>query len=290
MKMMRAPAVWPALVAFAALGQYAPAGTPDPAADLPVPLDTPYPGVLSNLSGRPAQHPAAHFPGTRGHSRVVPGPLVLLYPKWIPGEHGPTGPLDSVVGLELTPRRPPLKWRRDLREPYAVRVAVPRQMCMTSTSPSRCSAPSKSGLFSSSVFGHPPYHRPGLQPGIVLSGRALRHPDHHPGRHHPARRLAAAPRRWKQQPGGRASGVTRFAPVSLETLIDSPLISGEYFRRVSLEEGRPGAAPRCSWTSAADQPSRTCRLSAAQLKISGNWCARRRRCSAHTTTGTTTSC
>jgi len=24
---------------------------------------------------------------------VRPGPLTLVYPKWIPGEHGPTGPL-----------------------------------------------------------------------------------------------------------------------------------------------------------------------------------------------------
>jgi hypothetical protein len=32
---------------------------------------------------------------------VKPGPLVLVYPKWIPAEHAPAGPLDSIIGLEI---------------------------------------------------------------------------------------------------------------------------------------------------------------------------------------------
>jgi hypothetical protein len=33
---------------------------------------------------------------------VNPGPLTLAYPKWIPGEHAPTGPIDSLVDLKLS--------------------------------------------------------------------------------------------------------------------------------------------------------------------------------------------
>src|SRR5262245_63051353 len=32
---------------------------------------------------------------------VKPGPLTLFYPKWIPGEHGPTGPIVDLTGLQF---------------------------------------------------------------------------------------------------------------------------------------------------------------------------------------------
>src|SRR5258708_37086119 len=33
---------------------------------------------------------------------VTAGPLTLYYPKWIPGEHGPTGPINGLTGLQFT--------------------------------------------------------------------------------------------------------------------------------------------------------------------------------------------
>lgn len=33
---------------------------------------------------------------------VQPGPLTLLYPKWIPGEHAPNGPINSLVDLHFS--------------------------------------------------------------------------------------------------------------------------------------------------------------------------------------------
>jgi hypothetical protein len=39
---------------------------------------------------------------------VNPGPLTLAYPKWIPGDHAPTGPIDSLVGLKLWANGEPL--------------------------------------------------------------------------------------------------------------------------------------------------------------------------------------
>ncbi len=33
---------------------------------------------------------------------VEPGPLTLLYPKYLPGEHGPTGPIADLAGLVIT--------------------------------------------------------------------------------------------------------------------------------------------------------------------------------------------
>ena len=53
------------------------------------------------------------------------GPLTLVYPKWIPGEHGPTGPLDTLVGLTIRANGQALTWRRDPLEMYAILVNVP---------------------------------------------------------------------------------------------------------------------------------------------------------------------
>src|SRR5580658_8984058 len=44
---------------------------------------------------------------------VKPGPLTLLYPKWIPGEHGPTGPLVNLAGVKLSAGGRTVPWRRD---------------------------------------------------------------------------------------------------------------------------------------------------------------------------------
>jgi predicted metalloprotease with PDZ domain len=65
----------------------------------------------------------------RVHSVIAlaakPGPLVLVFPKWIPGEHGPSGPLESMIGLEVRANGERLAWSRDALDMYALRVTVP---------------------------------------------------------------------------------------------------------------------------------------------------------------------
>src|ERR1700750_883762 len=63
------------------------------------------------------------------HSRVTmpakPGPMTIVYPKWIPGEHGPTGPIIDVAGLKFTATGKMIPWTRDLNDMYAFHVNVP---------------------------------------------------------------------------------------------------------------------------------------------------------------------
>src|SRR5208283_444405 len=54
-----------------------------------------------------------------------PGSLTLYYPKWIPGEHGPTGPITDLTGLKFTASGKTLKWRRDLLDGFTFHVEVP---------------------------------------------------------------------------------------------------------------------------------------------------------------------
>ena len=55
-----------------------------------------------------------------------PGPLTLLYPKWIPGEHMPTGPITNLVGLKITAGGRTVAWRRDDVNMYAFHINVPQ--------------------------------------------------------------------------------------------------------------------------------------------------------------------
>src|ERR1700730_18523466 len=56
---------------------------------------------------------------------VKPGPLTLFYPKWIPGEHAPTGPIQGLVDLQLSANGKRVPWRRDLVELYTIQCEVP---------------------------------------------------------------------------------------------------------------------------------------------------------------------
>src|SRR5437879_6171351 len=56
---------------------------------------------------------------------VTPGPLTLVYPQWIPGEHGPTGPIINLAGLKFTANGKTIPWRRDDVEMYAFHLDVP---------------------------------------------------------------------------------------------------------------------------------------------------------------------
>src|SRR5579864_1555405 len=57
--------------------------------------------------------------------QAKPGPMTLLYPKWIPGEHAPSGPVDDLVGLKITANGQTVPWRRDSANMFAFHLTVP---------------------------------------------------------------------------------------------------------------------------------------------------------------------
>ncbi|MCA1663755.1 MAG: M61 family peptidase, partial [Myxococcales bacterium] len=56
---------------------------------------------------------------------ATPGPLTLRYPKWIPGEHGPNGPVVDVAGIVVRANGKIVPWHRDDVDLYALRVELP---------------------------------------------------------------------------------------------------------------------------------------------------------------------
>src|SRR5579859_8217602 len=73
---------------------------------------------------------ATHAPEKILHAQlqipVTAGEVKLVFPKWIPGEHGPTGPITDLTGLKFFANGKRLTWRRDLDEMYTVNVTVPQ--------------------------------------------------------------------------------------------------------------------------------------------------------------------
>jgi len=56
---------------------------------------------------------------------VTPGPLTLYYPKWIPGDHAPDGPIGTMMGLEITASGKRIAWLRDEVDMFAFHLTVP---------------------------------------------------------------------------------------------------------------------------------------------------------------------
>src|SRR5579863_9338168 len=56
---------------------------------------------------------------------VKPGPLTLYYPKWIPGEHGPEGPIANLTGLKFEADGKTIPWKRDLLDVFTFHLDIP---------------------------------------------------------------------------------------------------------------------------------------------------------------------
>src|SRR5689334_9152024 len=56
---------------------------------------------------------------------ATPGPMTLYYPKWIPGEHSPSGPIIGLTGLKITANGAPVVWQRDAVDMFAFHLTVP---------------------------------------------------------------------------------------------------------------------------------------------------------------------
>jgi len=165
-----------------------------------------------------------------------PGKLTLVYPKWIPGEHGPNGPITDLVGLSMSAAGRPVEWQRDPEDMYAFHLEVPAGANAVEISLDFLFPPN-AGAFSS-----------GASATAQLVGLSWNLLTLYPkGAKTSELRYAATlrlPDGWKfgtALPLAHESAAgLEFSPVSLETLVDSPVIAGAHFRAVDLT---PGAKP-----------------------------------------------
>ena len=163
---------------------------------------------------------------------VTPGPLTLVYPKWIPGEHSPDGPIDDLVGLNFTAAGKSLPWRRDAVDLFAFHVDIPQGSTRLDVSFDFLAAIGQGGFSSaSSDTAHL---------GIYSWNQVLLYPQGARTDDVMFRASMELPAGWKfgtALPVANQNGATiEFQPVSLTTLVDSPIVAGEYLRVVPLDD------------------------------------------------------
>ena len=182
--------------------------------------------VDARETARGLLHVTQSFPGRTGT-------VSITYPRWIPGEHGPTGPTVDVAGLIVKAGGKRLAWRRDVVDMQTIRVDVPasakgldlsfdflldnRTDGFTSAA---CATPNLLLLSWNEVAFYPT----GQKSDAIKCEASVTLPDH-----------------WQYgtaletNEGGGAT--IKFKPCSFTTLVDSPVLCGRYFKTVELAPG-----------------------------------------------------
>src|SRR5713101_3935964 len=162
-----------------------------------------------------------------------PGTLTLYYPKWIPGEHGPTGPIQDLAGLKFTANGQSLKWRRDLLDGWTLHVEVPAGATSVDASLDCISPAGSEGIYTGGASATD-------KMTVVSWNTMLIYPAGWTSdelTYEATLRLAQGWKFGTPLPIASQSGSEiKFKPASLTTLVDSPVIAGEYLRVVPLAE------------------------------------------------------
>ena len=235
--------------------------------------------ALSSLSAL-AQVPAAQqaWPGTitlavdatdldhkllrvRETLPVTAGPVRLLFPHWLPGQHGPSGAVSQLAGLKISAAGRPLAWVRDAVEMTAFDLVVPAGVTqldiefqfatsMEDGAERLSVTPDLLGLQWNSVLLYPAgpaVGRIGVQPSLTL------------------------PEGWQAgtalEVAGQRGSTLDFKPTSVETLVDSPVFAGRHVHRYDLDPGAAaaGRAP-VALTVVSDRASQG-EMTPAQLAV-----------------------
>jgi predicted metalloprotease with PDZ domain len=158
--------------------------------------------------------------------RVRPGSLALAYPRWIPGEHGPTGPIQRFAALRIHSGSATLPWTRDPDDIYTIHVEVPANTDRVSVD--------FDTLLENTISAHQllvAWNTVVLYPRGIDKRELMIEPSILlPANWHQGSSLRVA-----RQEGSRVT----FAPVSLERLIDSPVLAGEFYRVLPLASAWP---------------------------------------------------
>ncbi|MBU6422058.1 MAG: M61 family metallopeptidase [Gammaproteobacteria bacterium] len=223
-------------------------------AQILAPQDTPYPGTIK-LAVDASDTSQGIF---RVHATipVTPGALTLLYPKWIPGFHEPAGPIAKLAGLKMTAKDAPLAWKRDPYEVYAFHVEVPHGAAEIELEYQYLSARGP---------GEGPLEMTSSMLNLVWNALVL-YPAGHYSRGISFQPSVKLPPGWQfgtaLETASQSGDTATFKPIALNTLVDSPLYAGRFFKRVDLA---PAAQTPVRLNLVADAP-KYLELTAPQLQ------------------------
>ena len=180
---------------------------------------------------------ASEAPRKMFHSKLsIPataGDLILYYPKWIPGEHGPTGPIQELTGLHFTAQGHELKWRRDLLDGWTFHVEVPSGVSSIEAAFDYAAPTGAGGIYTCGESAT-------AKLTVVSWNTLVLYPKGWGTNEIQFEARIKLPQGWKFGTplpiASQDSQEIKFAPASLTRLVDSPTIAGEFLRVVPLAE------------------------------------------------------
>jgi len=182
--------------------------------------------VDASTAPRKIFHASLKIPATAGD-------FTLYYPKWIPGEHAPNGPVVDLAGLKFSAGGKSLKWRRDLLDGFTLHVEVPAGETEISAELDFLSPATFEGGFSAGSSATDKL-------AVISWNQVLLYPKGWKSDDINYSASLKLPEGWKfgtPLPVTSQSGnEIKFATVSLTTLIDSPVITGEFLKVVPLAQ------------------------------------------------------
>jgi len=154
---------------------------------------------------------------------VSAGALTLYYPKWLPGNHRASGPISGVTGLKFECNGKTIPWKRDLLDAFAFHVEIPAGV---------------SHLDASFDFVEPENGSATDKLMVLAWNEVVLYPAGNPAEQLSYEAKLLMPEGWKfgtSLPVESQSGnQVAFKPISLDMLVDSPVITGEFYRAIDL--------------------------------------------------------
>jgi len=154
---------------------------------------------------------------------VKPGPLTIYYPKWIPGEHGPEGPIGSVTGLKFEGNGKTIPWVRDTLDLFTFHVEIPAGV---------------SQLEANFDFIEPEGNSATDKLTVLEWNDVVLYPAGTPAEQLSYVAKLVLPTGWKFGTSlpvdAQAGSTVSFKPISLDLLVDSPVIAGEFYRSIDI--------------------------------------------------------
>jgi predicted metalloprotease with PDZ domain len=180
---------------------------------------------------------------------VAPGPLTLVYPKWIPGEHAPDGPINNQAGFLITTSAgQPVKWERDDVDMFKYHVTVPAGASELHIRMDFLATAAASGFSAGASTS--------ANLALLSWNELLVYPEVHNVAEVMVTPSITVPAGWqfgtaleRSTPAPATS--TTFKTVSLEQLVDSPVLAGRWFREIPLA---PEISPKHFLDLAGDGP------------------------------------
>ena len=178
---------------------------------------------------------------------VTAGPLTLVYPAWIPGEHSPTAAIVDATGLRFRGNGKEISWRRGSADMYAFHCEIPAGVTTLEATldyllpfeGGTSGAPSSSAKVAVLPWNLMLLYPQGVKSDDVKFAASVRVPE--------GWKFATALQ--TSAGSGQNAGGVEFDAVSLTTLVDSPLLTGAFFKTYDLA---PGQKPEHRLNIAAD--------------------------------------